>query len=408
MNALLRWKRARLVRWWVRGILANAAVVVIACLVGLLMVELCLRAFNPVEMRVKGDKIVLYPNARQILDGSAWPKFDRTIVQTRNVLGLRGENPPSDFDHSLSIIAMGGSTTECYYLSDGKSWPERLGLHLRSAMAHVWVNNAGMDGQTTFGHQKLLEQHVAGLKPKVITIMAGINDKALAAASLYDGNVRPNAGPPGGFKDRMVWTLSRHSELFALGLAATRSFRATKGGVGHGNIDFAASSHTDVSPEAEAAILAAHQPFLPAYRQRLEQLVATARESGIEPILITQTAMWGEGRDPTTGQIIDQWTTGSERLADGTVVAVNARVSWHVVEAYNDVMRQVGHDAGVHVADLAHLLPKNTLYFYDWMHMSNAGADTVARILAADLCPVLAARFPEQTNGTCPAMPDLP
>ena len=67
----------------------------------------------------------------------------------------------------LSLITIGGSTTECFYLSDGKTWTELLGLRLARDFPKVWINNAGLDGATTYRHLILLEDYVVQLKPNL-------------------------------------------------------------------------------------------------------------------------------------------------------------------------------------------------------------------------------------------------
>jgi lysophospholipase L1-like esterase len=73
-------------------------------------------------------------------------------------------------------MAIGGSTTECFYLSDGKTWEDRLANKLRKDFKKVWVNNAGLEGHTTFGHLILLQDYIVKLKPKYILLLIGLND----------------------------------------------------------------------------------------------------------------------------------------------------------------------------------------------------------------------------------------
>ena len=76
-----------------------------------------------------------------------------------------------------------------------------------------------------------------------------------------------------------------------------------------------------------------------------------------------------------------------------------ATLGWEVLELYNDVVRQRGREAGVLVIDLAREMPKNSAYYYDLMHYTNAGAALVADIVAAQLTPFLAKKFPAYYQG---------
>ena len=68
---------------------------------------------------------------------------------------------------------------------------------------------------------------------------------------------------------------------------------------------------------------------------------------------------------------------------------MTGKLKWEILERYNDVTREVGQEAGVPVIDMAILLPKNTTFFYDYIHYTKQGADAVAQILHQQLCPIL-------------------
>ena len=76
------------------------------------------------------------------------------------------------------------------------------------------------------------------------------------------------------------------------------------------------------------------------------------------------------------------------------------------LELYNDVTREVGRERGVLVIDLARQMPKNSTYYFDLMHYTNAGAAQVAEIIATHLTPFLARKFPAYyRGGTAPPAP---
>ena len=97
------------------------------CLAALLLLEAFLRVYNPLGVRIRGDRIVLPRNFRETMTNNTNTKLEPVIVFSKNALGFRGPEPPRDFDGHLTVLAVGGSTTECLYLTDGASWPERLG-----------------------------------------------------------------------------------------------------------------------------------------------------------------------------------------------------------------------------------------------------------------------------------------
>jgi len=108
----------------------------------------------------------------------------------------------------------------------------------------------------------------------------------------------------------------------------------------------------------------------------LRVLIRICRDAGIQPVLITQPALYGAGRDPVTG--VDLELVEVRRDQNGTM-------AWRILDLYNDVTRPVADEADCPLIDLAHELPKSSEYFYDYHHFTNAGAGAVAEVVANGL-----------------------
>ncbi len=92
-------------------------------------------------------------------------------------------------------------------------------------------------------------------------------------------------------------------------------------------------------------------------------------------------------RDPTTGKDLS-------RLQDG--------LFWYEsLEIFNGTMRGVAQSDHVFLIDLARLMPKDTKYYWDPVHFTDAGAAEVGRIATAGLLPYLEREFPSYDRGTC-------
>ena len=101
-------------------------------------------------------------------------------------MGFRGEAPPKNFAKYLTIIAVGGSTTACELISDNKTWCDLLAFKLKSEIKLLWLNNAGLDGHTTYGHIVLMEDVIIKIRPKVVLFLVGANDIGLETSRIYD------------------------------------------------------------------------------------------------------------------------------------------------------------------------------------------------------------------------------
>ena len=126
-----------------------------------------------------------------------------------------------------------------------------------------------------------------------------------------------------------------------------------------------------------------HRAALAGYQQRVELLVELCKSNSIVPVLLTQPALFGTGKEPVTGLMLDSIVV-NDSGQDGVT-------AWTVLEWYNDVVREVGKGPGVTVIDLARTLPKNYEYFYDFIHYTKKGAEAVSEIVALQLGPRLQA-----------------
>src|SRR5688572_23244079 len=103
-----------------REILKKSLALCIGIVLAFVLVEFILRLYNPFHFRTKGDKILLPINTTYITENKRNFKLDKTIRNTKNSLGFRGAERPESLANYTSIIAVGGSTTECSMLNDGK------------------------------------------------------------------------------------------------------------------------------------------------------------------------------------------------------------------------------------------------------------------------------------------------
>jgi lysophospholipase L1-like esterase len=372
----------------------NLLVLLISFILVLGLCELALRIYNPLGFRIKGDKIILPINKKEIIHHEyGLGKLDRVVVQQRNSLGFRGPGPPADFSRDLTIVTVGGSTTECFDLAEDKTWPHDLGVELQRRFHHLWLNNAGLSGNSTFGHYILMQDYLVKLQPKVVIFLVGINDLGIRGERDFDQRIH---GLNFRSLERFLASAAVHSELATAALNLYRYYFPKSTMINNQNdpqeTDYKKLPYFEVSGPARAAILKDHHDhYLGPYKTRLEKLIAVCREHNILPVLLTQPVLYGEGVDEASG--VDLGRRFVARDMDGAT-------AWQVLELYNGVTREVGREQGVLVIDLAREMPKNSRYYFDLMHFTNAGAARVADIIATQLTPVLAQKFPSYYRGS--------
>ncbi len=343
-----------------------------------LALEVSLRWLNPVALRLRGQTLILPKNVTYVFENNKIPSCDPIIVQHRNSLGFRGAEPPINGRETLQILTIGGSTTECYYITEGRTWTDLLGVELRKSAPNLWINNAGLDGHSTFGHLLLLRTYVIPLRPDIALFLVGANDIERNDLTKYDLYASSHiAAVP---KRSLGQVVMDHSYAASFMANLPRAANAWKGHMGHGTLDLRHVPQEADLPLKERDRIKSRvvQEFLPPYQARVRQLIQECRAHAIEPVFITQPALFGPGRDEATGVDLSHALIQPQR---------NGQLAWEILELYNNTTRSTAKEENILVIDLAAQMRKSSRYFYDYFHFTNDGAQEVARIVAEGLTP---------------------
>lgn len=298
----------------------------------------------PRDIRVIADASTLYPGGGQ-------------FVYARDRWGLRGAvTDPA----KVTILTIGGSTTNQLYLPEDQTWQKALEQSFRAEGHEVVVANAGIDGQSTVGHLATLERwvsHVPGLKPRFVLAYVGINDTHITG-SWIDVLVHPSP-----------WKqMAQKSAIVRLSRQLAGMVKARRAKLQHQAIDFDAARWTDKpnrpsdhgGPDAEG------------YKQRLKTMAQSIHRMGAVPVFITQPR-------------------GDYRVVDGKVLGVasaeglNGVDQYRLLAALNQATREVCRDEGLLCLDLARELTFDKGDFYDYLHNTPAGAAKIGRWLHGKL-----------------------
>ena len=380
---------------WRKNLFYNFLLSFVVCLLLFGILEVFLRIYTPFEFRVKGDKIMLSTNISYNFENTNLKGVNKIVVHKKNSIGFRGEDPPKDFLDRFTIITVGGSTTECFNLSEGSTWPDLLGKRLEINFDKLWINNAGLSGQSTFGHVILMEDYIAKLQPTIALFLIGSNDRTTFQTNKYDQYFLRQGINTQSFKSfirTLAGSMSNYSEVFAVTYNLYRYMKARSA-----NLDFLPSELTnmeiaDLSEEDKKNIRHRflnynYEPF----RERLGKIVQISRNNNIEPIFVTQPFLPGKAVDDI--KIID--------LAKIKTQDMNGELLSESYEVLYDIMRKFGEKEGVLVIDLAREMPKSSSYYYDLIHYTNKGADKVSELIYKELCPYLANKYSEFATSNC-------
>lgn len=327
-----------------KKIISNTGLVIFGSLVGIVLGELILRVYNPLPSRIKGNSIKLIANYERTVD-PGHKDLDASIYYSTNSIGFRGEEPPVNFEDFYTIFTVGGSTTECSLLDDSKTWSYTLSNLLSQDSDSIWLNNAGIDGCSTIGHELLLNEHVYQFNPDMIIFLIGVNEMHIALSKYRDEFLVVG-------KEYRFRALAQNSKLWLFLWNLYRLNVSKKMNVGHNS-----EKELPDLPQAEFEEKRTfYQNNQKTYKQRLESIIMGCHQRNITPILVTQP-----------------------------VYKLTAYHTFNFVQFYNQSTIEIGRQYGVPVIDLATRLDDKPEYYYDPVHYTNAGAHKVAQIIYDEL-----------------------
>jgi lysophospholipase L1-like esterase len=329
----------------------------------LVCIEVFLHFYNPFSGRVKNNQIILPINAKYEVSDIKIPGLDSHLLHTKNSLGLRGEELPADTSIAR-VICMGGSTTECFYLNDGKDWPNLLAKEFKNNSKNIWLNNAGFDGQSSFGNLVMLNQQILKLKPNYIILMCGLNDIGLNTPSSYDMN-----------ENNWLKKAYNFLELPATIINIMRAGKAKKAGLNHQFLDLKTAEKLVLSDSQILQRIAGEQPLLENYKKRIEDISKLCKTNGIKLIFISQTILFGDEKDMLTDINLGEIKTGE----------INGKTEALLLKQYNKANYELAEKDHLPYINLSIRLPKDSRFYYDGYHYTNDGAEFVSKFIYDEL-----------------------
>ncbi|MEM7121863.1 MAG: GDSL-type esterase/lipase family protein [Pseudomonadota bacterium] len=300
-------------------------------------------------------------NANRVETESPYYPAGTALIYQRDEYGLRGDHgDPS----AITILAVGGSTTNDRVATEGDTWPDVLEEELRARGYDHVVANAGVDGHSSMGHIKSFElwfPNIPDLAPEYALIYVGHNDRGVAPGQVP----QPDSLTSPSWSRRLSTYIRNHSVF-------SRAFKNLKGWIAAHDIDVVYGD-VDTNPETisyqPVAPVTPNQEALDAYGERLRLLDQVARNYGTTPIYVTQPV-------------------GLVREAGGELEEVagsGAGSIFQEMRAYNDVLLAFCRDVGAICIDLAGELVFDTQDFYDAIHTTPSGSRRIGTYLAEQL-----------------------
>jgi lysophospholipase L1-like esterase len=355
-----------------RPVLLRFLLVVYSMLIGAGLGEVILTWRNPTLRQ----RTPWPPIARTVQAADTMPGISGPITVTVNNLGLRG--PEVHLEKvALKILCVGGSTTECIYVTDRKTWPWLLQEQLTESLHQaVFVGNAGRAGQFSLNHEYLLKEYAPVVKFDWVVLLCGVNDVGTFLRNNYE--LRRSQVPEE--------TLTGKSSIYYRNLAMARvisDWLLVRRAEDNANVlqdsggewiaearekrqrALRTHTYTAVPQQLDAAVVR--------YRSDLHRIIETCRDRKLKLVMMTQPTLWAPKMPAELESLLLTWED------DG---ACTPGVLAEIMQAFNDAMRDVCRIDSVDCIDLESLIPKTTSIFYDDCHFNVGGCEAVAAIVA--------------------------
>jgi hypothetical protein len=304
----------------------------------------------------------------------------------------------------LSMIFLGGSTTECGFNEDQMRFPYVTGrLIEKDTGMKVNSLNAGKNDNNSFHSINVLTNKLIPLEPDIVVLMHNCNDVGtLSVNGNYwknDGSfpaIVPKEGKSPvrmilkGVKDLMFPNLFDACKILIARPASRKSMEYRK--------NFSRNYMENQAVAVEIDIQ--HYQFL--FRRNLLNFIDLCRNSEIIPVLMTQVSRLTREPDET---VLKYHADLVNPLVYNLPLTYMQYYEMHSL--FNDTIRSVAEEQDVTLVDLDSTIPKNKQYMYDAFHFSEQGSRLVAETITDHLHQLLGSTgiIPsrgDQTLGTPP------
>ena len=269
----------------------------------------------------------------------------------------------------LTLVFLGGSTTECMFMDENKRFPYLVGRRLE-AQTSLKVNsyNGGVSGNTSIHSLNILLNKVVPMHPQYVIFMHNINDLVMLLftesywTKHHKGIIVDNQNQ-GTLLQQTFPNINR------TGKKAIEKLKSSTD-------EWEEFNNTPIQPNEEA--------ILALFEKNLYAFVALCKAYKIQPVLMTQFCRFKENPDP---MLYQHWC---EKYAhrpfwknetDGKKYEKFRQLFFKM----NDKIREVGKQENSLVIDLARQIPQEKEYMYDYVHLNSRGSMLVAKTVAESL-----------------------
>ncbi len=271
----------------------------------------------------------------------------------------------------LTIVFLGGSTTEGLLLDEAARFPYLVGRLIERRGPTTNSFNSGVSGNNTLHSINILLNKIVPMVPDYVVLMHNINDLGvlLYEESYWNDNYYRSlivtSEPPRPLFDIAKWI---KDALIPNLYTRLKQFVDVRGVFSPVVDEFAHVRGTNIIVDTPR--------LTEQFATALRLFTSICRTYGIEPVLMTQANRLTSAPDAIIRDAIEEFV-GS--------VGVDYESYRAIYLNFNDTIRAVAQEEGVLLIDLAALIPQDNTHMIDAVHFSEHGAAVAAELIAGRL-----------------------
>jgi lysophospholipase L1-like esterase len=289
-------------------------------------------------------------------------------------------------------LCLGGSTTECLYLDDSKTWEAQIAWHALAASDTTikFIGNIGKSGCTSTDNYIHLKYSVPQYK-KITTVilMVGINDmlKRLSRDTLFQNNFELTETSEDSLVN-VIFGLEAN-KAFWKRTTLFHMFQNIYHSIDKRNQDDTAEIYTEWRLRRQRApafvdTLPDLVPALTAFGNNINLLIDEAKKLNLEIVFVNQAAFWKDSM--TFDEQAKLWMGGIGRFqSEGGHKYYTSGALRKALSLYNQQLAKICSERKIKLIDIDSQLPKTRSVFYDDCHFNENGADMVGNIIYKEL-----------------------
>jgi lysophospholipase L1-like esterase len=378
--------QARAKQWQIMAVwfISRMLLIFLGCALALGFLEIGLHVlWHPELTSMQRNVHITVPLDSKVTIGVAGPVHIDT-----NPEGIRGTEWSSDRSSEYRILAIGGSTTECFAQDQPNTWTALVQTELAQTQdgRSVWVGNAGHGGHGSREHVLAMRYMLDQYNPDAVIIMMGGNEMESLQGPDYDPDFVYNdtkmQGLASSFFESPIPPIKSLAQFTPRNTALWTFFKASRNRIfpaNNGDLIQTVEGYRQLQEARQNAWLVVNempdlQVGLEGYRNNILEMIRLAREHNTHLVFMTQPTLLKSEMSPEENNRLWAGWFGPRELNAYWSPGVLGKA----VDAHNQTLLAVCKEEGIDCIDLASMLPKTIDIFWDQVHFTDYGSSLAA------------------------------